>query len=166
MCPSSPRGVGNCYIDRREEATDEEAQLPGDTMHDRKHRERGAAAVEFALVLPMVLLLIFGSVEVGLMVQARSSASNAAREAVRFASLGYSTSEVESVARAAVSSVSGTVEVRAECIATTSPTCTLGSNASGNTAKVTVTIRYRGITGILGSLSDAVIVRTAFMRIE
>jgi Flp pilus assembly protein TadG len=42
--------------------------------------------VEFALALPLLLLLIFGILEVGRMVFTYSSVVNASREAVRYGS--------------------------------------------------------------------------------
>jgi Flp pilus assembly protein TadG len=49
---------------------------------DRK-KERGAAAVEFALVLPLLLALVFGIVEFGRLYNAQVVITNAARSAAR-----------------------------------------------------------------------------------
>ncbi|BCT77114.1 hypothetical protein SCMU_29560 [Sinomonas cyclohexanicum] len=46
-------------------------------------RERGAAAVEFALVVPLLLALVLGIVEFGHIYNAQIMISNAAREAAR-----------------------------------------------------------------------------------
>lgn len=51
-------------------------------------REAGASAVEFALVLPVLLLLVFGIVQYGFYFLAAQSASSAAREAVRRVAVG------------------------------------------------------------------------------
>jgi hypothetical protein len=50
--------------------------------------EDGAAAVEFALLLPLLVLLLFGSIQFGLAFNARIQATNAAREAARMAVVG------------------------------------------------------------------------------
>src|SRR5512139_1149020 len=47
---------------------------------------RGQAMVEFALALPLLLLLIFGILELGRLVFTYSSVVNASREAVRYGS--------------------------------------------------------------------------------
>ena len=46
--------------------------------------QRGAAAVELALVLPLFLVLIFGTVEFGLALHAKGLLASAAREGARF----------------------------------------------------------------------------------
>jgi Flp pilus assembly pilin Flp len=48
----------------------------------------GAAAVEFALLLPLLVLLLFGMIEFGLAFNTRIQATNAAREAARLAVVG------------------------------------------------------------------------------
>jgi Flp pilus assembly protein TadG len=62
-------------------------------------RERtGAAAVEFAIVLPLLVFLLLGIWEVGRMVEAQQLLTNAAREGARAASTGArSLSEVEQI---------------------------------------------------------------------
>jgi len=55
----------------------------------RSHFERGAAAVELALVLPMVLLLMGGIIDWGRFMFSQAVATNAAREGARALSLGY-----------------------------------------------------------------------------
>jgi len=52
---------------------------------------RAAAAVEFAVVLPLILLLLFGVWEVGRLVEVQQVLSNAAREGGRQASTGQRT---------------------------------------------------------------------------
>ena len=48
----------------------------------------GAAAVEFALLLPLLVLLLFGFIQFGLAFNTRIQATNAAREAARQAVIG------------------------------------------------------------------------------
>ncbi|RZS68638.1 TadE-like protein [Agromyces ramosus] len=50
----------------------------------RKPQERGAAAVEFALVLLPLVLLVFGICEFGWIFNQQVSLSNAARESARY----------------------------------------------------------------------------------
>jgi Flp pilus assembly protein TadG len=50
--------------------------------------EHGAAAVEMALVLPLLILLIGGVIDFGFMFNAQISATHAAREGVRVEAIG------------------------------------------------------------------------------
>ena len=62
----------------------------------RKDR-RGAAVVEFAVIAPVFILLVFGMIEYGRMVMVQQILTNAAREGARKAVLdGISTSDVQS----------------------------------------------------------------------
>lgn len=54
--------------------------------HPRREGERGAAAVEFALVIWPVLLLIFGTMEIALLMRDYVGVSNAVRDSSRVAS--------------------------------------------------------------------------------
>lgn len=54
----------------------------------RKNRRRGAAAVEAAFCLPMLLMLLLGLWQVGRMVQVSQILANAAREGARYAAMG------------------------------------------------------------------------------
>jgi Flp pilus assembly protein TadG len=55
---------------------------------DRGPRDRGAAAVEFALLLPVLLLLIFGIIDFGRALNAQITLTQAAREGARLEALG------------------------------------------------------------------------------
>lgn len=52
--------------------------------------ERGAALVEFAVVLPILVLFVFGIVQFGLAYSARVELTNAVREGARTAAIGRS----------------------------------------------------------------------------
>ena len=51
-------------------------------------QQDGAAAVEFALLLPLLVVLLFGIIQFGLAFNTRIQATNAAREAARAAVIG------------------------------------------------------------------------------
>ncbi len=53
-------------------------------MGDRAHRERGAAAVEFALLASLLFMLIFGSISAGISFSRSNALQTAAREGARY----------------------------------------------------------------------------------
>ena len=64
-------------------------------------RDRGAAAVEFALLLPMLLLLVFGIIDFGRALNAQITLTQAAREGARLDALGQPNPNVVSRTQAA-----------------------------------------------------------------
>ena len=55
----------------------------------RSRRERGAAAVEMAIILPLLLLVVAGIIDLGRLLFVQTMVTNAAREGARMASMGY-----------------------------------------------------------------------------
>ena len=55
----------------------------------RLRDQRGAALVEFVFVLPILLVVVFGSLSLVWMLTARSAMSGAARDGARFASIRH-----------------------------------------------------------------------------
>ena len=64
-------------------------------------RERGASAVEFALVVPVLLMLVFGIAEFGRAYNTQAILSGAAREGVRAMALQNSKPAARSATKAA-----------------------------------------------------------------
>lgn len=82
----------------------------------RKARDRGSVAVEFALVLPVLLLIVFGIIDFGRALNAQIALTGAAREGARLAALGYPSAAVQARVAAAAPDLSGvTVTVAASC---------------------------------------------------
>ena len=132
----------------------------------RPWRDRGAAAVEFAFVVGPLTLLIFGSIEFGLAIQARTMVENAAREGVRTASLGGTTAQVQAAATNALGTISGTVQPIEFTCATpggVTVSCVAPNVAKVGTVKVTVS--YTGVTGLFPFLTKT-LSATSQMQIE
>ena len=89
-----------------------EGKVPGRVRADRATRgrgdDRGAAAVEFALLLPVVFLIIAGIVDFGTVFFTKIELTNAAREGARAAVVtGTSVANVQARATAAAPGVNG-----------------------------------------------------------
>lgn len=82
--------------------------------------DSGAAAVEFALLLPILLLLVFGIIDFGRALNAQITLTQAAREGARVAALGQT--NVTSRAQAAAIGLNGvTVSLVTPCAAGAMP---------------------------------------------
>ena len=85
----------------------------------RRDRESGQSLVEFALVVPLLFLLLFGSIEFGRVFHAYHVITSAAREGARAAAVGKSNTDIETKIEGAVSSlVSDTSKVNIKLNAT------------------------------------------------
>lgn len=58
------------------------------SRHRGKGNARGQSLVEFALVLPLLLILVFGVIDFGMGLRSYISLTNAVREGARFAAVG------------------------------------------------------------------------------
>jgi Flp pilus assembly protein TadG len=109
--------------------------------------DRGAAAVEFALLLPMLLLIVFGLIDFGRALNAQITLTQAAREGARLAALGQS-----NVATGTQSAATGlspvTVNVTSSCLAGAAA----GSNSVVQVSyKLTFITPISAISGLFGS---------------
>ena len=109
----------------------------------KRDSERGAAAVEFAILLPLLLMLVLGTIEFGRAYNAQITLTNAARDGVRVMAINNDPAAAKTAAQKAAASVSSTI-----------PTSdiTLSSNTCSTGNQVTLTIKYTlsTITGIAG----------------
>jgi Flp pilus assembly protein TadG len=78
--------------------------------------DRGAVAVEFALLLPVLLLLLFGIIDFGRALNAQITLTQAVREGARLASVGATSTSVVSRTQDAATGLSPvTVTVTSSC---------------------------------------------------
>ncbi len=106
-------------------------------MARHARRDRGAAAVEFALLLPMLLLLVFGLIDFGRALNAQITLTQAAREGARLAALAQP--NVASRTQAAATGLSPVTVGVTACPA---------NAGSGVNAAVTASYSYQFITPI------------------
>jgi len=110
-------------------------------------RQRGAALVEFAIVAPLLILLLFGIVEFGWVLAQFNEVRHAAQEGARWGAVsrpdidggGAGNSDLLARACNAANLPSGS---------TLSVTAATGGGAKGATATVTVTANIASLTGL------------------
>jgi Flp pilus assembly protein TadG len=107
----------------------------------RSREDQGAAAVEFALVLPVLVLILFGIVDLGRMLNARITLSQAAHEGARAAAIADDDVALDTVTR-----VMGSMATAMD-----GPPTILGCDGTRDEATVTVTYRFDFATPIFGS---------------
>lgn len=141
----------------------------GEARSRSSSRERGAAAVEFALVVPILLALMFGIVDYGLWfgdsLNVRQGVDEAARHAVvkDFGGCGGATPAVQTacVVRERVSPIAGQLYVRVEA--------TSGGPLNwkkGGQLTVCAVIKVSGLTGLTPMPDGGFISAAVSKRIE
>src|SRR5262245_34144093 len=100
---------------------------------------RGAAAVEFAFIAPLLLLLILGIIEVGRMMMVQQIVTNAAREGCRKAVLAGAT---ESQVQTTIDNYLTGSGISGQTITVS----TLSSAQPGDSVTVTVSVPYDNVT--------------------
>lgn len=105
--------------------------------------ERGTAAVEFALIVPVLILLVLGLVEYGRVYSVQISLSNAAREGARTMAIQNDAGKARTAARAAAPAV--TPALTSANVSVIPAVCSAGS-----TVTVTVTYTVHLVTGFFG----------------
>jgi Flp pilus assembly protein TadG len=126
----------------------------------RRDREKGAALVEFALILPLFLLLVFGIMEAGWFFAQQVEIRHASREGARLAVVDYGTAGAvisETCDRANISGTGATVTI------TLSADDVYGLGA--DSVSVTVDKVYTSLTGFV-DFFDGNMSSTAEMRTE
>lgn len=115
----------------------------------RRNVDRGAAAVEFALVLPILLLLVFGIIEFGRLYNIQTSITAAARQGARVMALNHGATP-NSDATASLISAAKPYTVTASQVTITPATCP-SNNTTNAIVKVTVDYPVNLLTGWFGA---------------
>jgi Flp pilus assembly protein TadG len=129
----------------------------------QKRRGAGQSLVEFALVLPVIILFVFGVLDLGRGVFAYNTLANAARQANRTAMVDQDVTRVTAVAIAAAPTLglgSSNVSVcfkesetaQLNCSSPTTDNCPPATRVIGCLAIVTTSLTYTPMTPILGTL--------------
>lgn len=134
---------------------------------------RGQSVLEFALVLPILLLLVLGTVEIGWLMNVHLAAANAAREGARAAAVGKTTSAIDTRVNAALPSyITATITKEKSSTGVSNSFTALGDGttynnaANGDFVRVTITITHKQLTNFLPGLTGMTITKSVTMRRE
>jgi Flp pilus assembly protein TadG len=126
-----------------------------------KKREDGVAAIEFALILPILLMIVFGIINYGVLLYDQAVITNAAREGARWGAINTSAAISCSGAATGVSDPCQIANsyTQANLItfggSTTSTTTATGAGTSGTTVTVTVNYTFTQIGWVIGNTSNS-----------
>ncbi|MFL6155346.1 MAG: TadE/TadG family type IV pilus assembly protein [Marmoricola sp.] len=150
--------------------------MPHGCVRKRRHRDqRGAAALEFALIVPILVMVVFGIVDFGWAINRDTLVNNAAREGAREGSLNPDATAIATVVRNSLSGVEavGTtpskITVTVTCRKPDDTPCTNFANdaVSGGTVIVTVALNHSWITPVGSTFGSGLVLRKSVeMRIE
>ncbi len=117
-------------------------------MKDRIREDRGATAVEFALIVPLLIVLVIGIAEFGRAFQVQGTLSAAAREGVRLMALQNDPAAARAAVRNAASSLNpGITDAQISITPSTCPTL----NAGSTSVRLTIDYPMPYLTGFFGS---------------
>ena len=131
-----------------------------------RNKRKGASAVEFALVAPIFLMLVFGMIEFGRAIMVQQVVTNASREGARVAVLDGSTSaEVYDKVRKYLESASIPMNTAAKVSVVPDPPSSAGY---GEPVSVSVSVPYSSISWVPGAshLKGVTLDATSVMRRE
>lgn len=111
-------------------------------LHRGRERDRGAAAVEFALLLPLLLVLVFGIIDFGRALNAEITLTQAAREGARLDALGQTNATVVTRTQTAATGLGLAAGDVAETLI-----CVPNAGATAD-AKVTVSYQFSFVTPV------------------
>ena len=117
-------------------------------MRNGLRNERGATAVEFALIVPLLILLVLGIAEFGRAFQVQGTLSAAAREGVRLMALQNDPAAAKDAVRNAAPSLNPAIT---NAQITITPSSCPVINSGTTTVRLTVTYPMPYLTGFFGS---------------
>jgi Flp pilus assembly protein TadG len=122
-------------------------------MRKRLRDERGASAVEFAFIVPLLIVLVLGIAEFGHAFQVQGTLSAAAREGVRAMALRNDPDDARDVVRNAAASLNPGItdtQIVIRIVGGTAETCPT-TGAGGTAVRLTITYPMPYLTGFFGS---------------
>jgi Flp pilus assembly protein TadG len=133
----------------------------------RRLRERGQSLIEFALILPLIVVFVVGLFDLGRGVFAYNTLAQAARQANRTAMVDQDVDRVKAAAIAAAPTLGLTATdvtvcfktddtTETDCSDSTADSCPEATRVIGCLAIVTTSLMYVPMTPVLGNLIGSI----------
>lgn len=134
-------------------------------LHKKLRSESGASAVEFALLLPVLMMILFGVIEFGLALYRQAILTNASREGARLGIVQSVPPITNAAVDAKIDAYLTAAGINPGTVTRNTPVLTGGTNSN---VTVTLTLPYTyvvlpGLTSIAPSIN---LVATTVMRHE
>jgi len=127
--------------------------------HNRSASESGQTIVEFALILPVLLLIVLGMIDFGFIMHSYIVVTQAAREGARAATFGDTDAQISAAVEATAASLNTD-----QLSLTIAPS---GARVTGEPATVAVTYHHNTITPVIHQIWPTIPVKaTVTMRVE
>lgn len=112
-------------------------------------KERGGSAVEFALIAPLLVLILFLLIDIGRYSFVQLSLNSAARESVRASSFGLTDAQIDVIANSSSGPAANiaNIDSSSKVTATVAISCA-ASNNLGRTTVVNVTTPFKWVTPV------------------
>jgi Flp pilus assembly protein TadG len=125
------------------------------------NNQKGQALVEFAIVLPILIMLVMGILQFGMMLNAYLTIENASREGARAGIVGSTDSQIQTL----IIADSPTLDPQSLTVTITPQQA---SRQSGGTLSVRVTYKYKLTVPIISNIFNNAVVLNGqtSMRIE
>ena len=120
-------------------------------MRKRLRGERGASAVEFAFIVPLLIVLVLGIAEFGRGFQVQGTLSAAAREGVRLMALQNDPAAARAAVRAAATSLDPAIT---DAQITITPASCPDLNGGSTSVRLTIDYPMPYLTGFFGASVD------------
>ncbi|MEI6404788.1 MAG: TadE/TadG family type IV pilus assembly protein [Actinomycetes bacterium] len=104
--------------------------------------DSGAAAVEFAIILPLLLMLILLLIDFGRLFFVEISLNSASREGARASALGMSASQVQTIVLATAPGASAMASLSSSTLSINTQSCAINTDRETTTVDVHATFHW------------------------
>ena len=134
--------------------------------HLNRRSQKGSATVEFGLILPMLLLILFGTLELGLALYNKSVITHASREGARWGIVLRVPSATTDEIRGRVLSYAGNSLLSLGTTSTVNVDFPVQTDPENLAVRVTYTFRGLGLGNLLSALGSPLVLTSTTVMVK